>query len=704
MGDQERTYLERRQELTENAIKELLDKNSIPKFDHSDFLKKKTKPIVIALAISGGGYRSMLIGAGVLEAYDSRTPLNNSNLGGLLQSLSYIGGISGGSWLVMSNFVNDFKPMYQTKSDHMSWSIHKQLLKGVPSFDPSPDRGHVYAGGSDEEPISSNKTIIKEYEGFFGSIRRAFRLGKAFIYNMADISKDTISPTAAKDHNKIDDTVAVSDSLFASIIGSLFLKNSYLSTKNSSQSSQERSWKEIFKYYKQLHTEVRDKRLAGFYLSITDYWGRALARRIFPREARAPGATITGCTRLPSFLKHEQPLPIICAVEKLPTYSVSSENSHLFEFTPFEFGSWDAYLNAFIPLRYLGSSLYDGKSTIKTNDPNVSICTSGFDNIGFITGTSSSLFNHVFMYIYSLLIDMKLTVAEAFEKILKPFGLDSNLKSLMHPQLHPDYALYSPNPFYGYHQVGSNITKSPHMYLVDGGDDGQNIPFHPFLRTARKVDIILAFDMTADAFNYPNGTVLGNSAKRFHSADSGIDQPYFLSFCGERRNNLSSFPNGLKGIGNVKSLFPRVPDAKEIVETGLHKRPVFFGCDLELDYPSLSKNDIDTFENREMIEHYLPPLIVYTANAELSYPSNQSTFQMSYSEEEIYGVVQNGYNLATFMNSSFYNTCLNCAILKREFDRAVLGLNPMITGNFSVPSQCVECYDEFCWHSSDSTR
>ena len=57
----------------------------------------------------------MLTGAGVILALDDRYPNSSLCLNGLLQSTSYIAGISGGSWLVMSNFINDFEPIINYK-------------------------------------------------------------------------------------------------------------------------------------------------------------------------------------------------------------------------------------------------------------------------------------------------------------------------------------------------------------------------------------------------------------------------------------------------------------------------------------------------------------------------------------------------------------------------------------------------------------
>lgn len=55
----------------------------------------------IGIATSGGGWRALMSGAGVIEAFDSRT--SKSKLGGLLQSATYLAGLSGGGWLVSTS-------------------------------------------------------------------------------------------------------------------------------------------------------------------------------------------------------------------------------------------------------------------------------------------------------------------------------------------------------------------------------------------------------------------------------------------------------------------------------------------------------------------------------------------------------------------------------------------------------------------------
>lgn len=94
----------------------------------------------IGIALSGGGYRALMNGAGAIKAFDSRT--NNSTasgqLGGLLQSATYVSGLSGGSWLVGSIYINNFTTIssLQTHEKGEVWQFKNSILKG-------PDTGGI---------------------------------------------------------------------------------------------------------------------------------------------------------------------------------------------------------------------------------------------------------------------------------------------------------------------------------------------------------------------------------------------------------------------------------------------------------------------------------------------------------------------------------------------------------------------------------
>jgi lysophospholipase len=67
----------------------------------------------LGIAVSGGGYRAALFGAGVMNALDGRnSTAASTGTGGLLQSATYLTALSGGSWLVTSLIQANF-PLIQ---------------------------------------------------------------------------------------------------------------------------------------------------------------------------------------------------------------------------------------------------------------------------------------------------------------------------------------------------------------------------------------------------------------------------------------------------------------------------------------------------------------------------------------------------------------------------------------------------------------
>lgn len=96
--------------------------------------KNSTNLPNVGIAISGGGYRAMLNGGGVLKAFDSRTENSTSSgqLGGLLQSATYVAGLSGGSWLLASLYVNNFTTIGDLQADGTgeAWQLDQSILEG----------------------------------------------------------------------------------------------------------------------------------------------------------------------------------------------------------------------------------------------------------------------------------------------------------------------------------------------------------------------------------------------------------------------------------------------------------------------------------------------------------------------------------------------------------------------------------------------
>lgn len=583
------------------------------------FLYSKRIPLVqsstIAVAISGGGFRAMLIGAGFLTALDSRTP-GNSHLGGILQSSTYIAGISGGLWILVNNLLNDDEPMV----DNIS--------------------------------------------------KLASRLETPVLVGMGNVDVDKIRKKI--DLKNLQQTDLPQSSFKSSIVPSIL--SAFFSANGSSKPQSYRpSFRQTLDFYRDLNSEVRAKRLTGYPTSLTDYWGRALARKVFPSSQKHTYATFSSIRQFASFQNFSQPFPIVSSVEKAPGVEEDSVYSHVYEFNPYEFGSWDSYLNLFADTMYLGTPLFNGTTLLRAATDNATICVMGYDNLGFITGTSSSIFNTLFEYVFNMILKMELESSMLLSRVLKMFGITNALKS----RVRPEYAVYSPNPFYRMRntETGRSVARNKKLYLADGGDDGQNIPLNPFLVRDRQVDIVFAVDIGSERDNFPNGTSLQRTAQRYHTATSTRETPVFLK------------------DSTTRSIFPHVPSLDEYMENNYGRAPLFLGCDIKTDFPVLNVNLTNNMSSNDpsfqVWTNYTPPLIIYTANYNYSFLLNTSTFRTDYNPQEVYQMVKNGYNVATAGNDSNYSACVGCAILKRNLDKA--------QSTESLPIFCQSCLSKYCY-------
>lgn len=84
----------------------------------------------VGIAVSGGGYRAMMYGAGVIQGWDSRnSTANDRGVGGILQRADYFSGLSGGSWLTGSLAINNW-PTTQALNDEV-YNLESNLV--IPS-------------------------------------------------------------------------------------------------------------------------------------------------------------------------------------------------------------------------------------------------------------------------------------------------------------------------------------------------------------------------------------------------------------------------------------------------------------------------------------------------------------------------------------------------------------------------------------------
>jgi len=509
-----------------------LDRANISGFNASDYIVKASNdPRIlpnIGIAISGGGYRAMLNGAGFIAAADSRTEnsTNVGGIGGLLQSTTYISGLSGGAWLVGSVYINNFSTVTALRdgsSGSSLWQFGNSILKG---------------------PESNGLSIA----------------------NTAD-------------------------------------------------------------YYNVLVDDVDSKAEAGYETTITDYWGRALSFQLVNASNGGPAYTFSSIARDESFVSGETPFPVLVADGRAPGTTVISLNSTVYEFNPFELGSWDPTTYGFAPLRYIGSNFSSG--VIPPQLP----CVCGFDQVGFVMGTSSSLFNTFLLYINSTNVPEFFN--DAITSVLEEVGSEEN-----------DVALFKPNPFFGYNNETNENSQSTQLTLVDGGEDGQNVPLSPLFQPFRALDVVFAVDSSADTtFYWPNGTSLVASY---------------------RRSLNITLENG--------TVFPAIPDQSTFINLALNNHPSFFGCD--------SSNLTGE-----------APLIVYMPNAPYSLQSNFSTFKSDYNDTERNLMIQNGYDIATMGNGTVDNewlTCVGCAVISRSLFKT----------DTAVPAACTACFDRYCWNGT----
>ncbi|KAL2845253.1 lysophospholipase catalytic domain-containing protein [Aspergillus pseudoustus] len=531
LSTNETDWLEARHREVLSPMRDLLKRMNITGFDASAYINlvSNTSNVPnIGIAVSGGGYRAMLNGAGALKAFDSRTDNSTAvgHLGGLLQSATYVSALSGGGWLVGSVFLNNFTTIAELQASEQVWDLRNSILEG-------PDHKHLQ-----------------------------------------------LLHTAS--------------------------------------------------YWDDIVDAVHSKRDKGFNTSLTDYWGRALSYQFINASEGGPAYTFSSIALMDNFKKAQIPLPILVADGRNPGELLVGSNSTVYEFNPWEFGSPDPAIYGFAPMEYLGSDFSNGQ--VGANGS----CVRGFDNAGFVMGTSSSLFNQFILRLNSTSIPD--TLKSVIASILEAIGEANN-----------DIAAYK-NPFAGYSHTNASISSLSELNVVDGGEDGQNIPLHPLTQPNRHVDVIFAIDSSADVNSWPNGKSLVRTYER----------------------SLNS-----SGVGNGTT-FPSIPDTNTFINLGLNKRPTFFGCNpRNLTGPA--------------------PLVVYIPNAPYSHMSNTSTFDLSYSDEDRDAMILNGYNVATQANSTQdaqWAACVGCAILSRSADR---------TGT-TLPSVCSDCFQSYCWNGTLDDR
>lgn len=327
------------------------------------------------------------------------------------------------------------------------------------------------------------------------------------------------------------------------------------------------------------------------------------------------------------------------------TLSTSPKQYPIYETTPWEWGTYDDNIYGFTQLEYLGTQFVDG--SVPSNDT----CVRGFDNAGFITGTSSDIWNEkgddLVTYLREALSEVQVaapnsTTVQLFKYIIKEFlsATTSTNSTINGPASYP-------NPFYKYNTATSPVATETDLVVQDGGETSENIPLYPLIQRKRNVDVIFAVDsLGSDTYNndWPTGSAL-----------------------------VATYNRTLANLANDTS-FPPIPDVNTFLKYGLNSRPTFFGCNASsLPTPA--------------------PLIVYLPNHDVTYSSNYSLKQENFTDTQRDAVIMNGYNVATQGNGTLddqWSTCVGCAVLSRSLDR---------TGT-TVPEACTKCFQRYCWNGT----
>lgn len=317
LSPSEKAWLTKRRAATVQPMKDFMSRANIAGFDAESYLSDQANNVAnlpnIAIALSGGGYRALMNGAGSLAAMDNRTAgsTDQGGLGGLLQATTYLAGLSGGGWLVGSLFANSFASVSDIMNNTNVWQFQSSIFTG-----PS--------------------------------------------------------------------------------VGALGLST--------------------VEYWNDIRNQVNDKSGAGFQTSVTDYWGRALSYQLVGATDGGPASTWSSIASDQSFIDGNLPMPILVADGRDPGVTLVSINATNYELGPWEIGSFDPTVYGFVPTQYVGSNFSAGSVQAVGN------CVEGFDQVGFMMGTSSTLFNEFLVTNISDATGVPSFVGDALQGLVSMLG------------------------------------------------------------------------------------------------------------------------------------------------------------------------------------------------------------------------------------------------------------------------------------------
>ncbi|KAF2169207.1 hypothetical protein M409DRAFT_36163 [Zasmidium cellare ATCC 36951] len=544
LSDEETLWVEGRKHKVLEGLTSYLERLNLSDFDLETYLARlqqnEANVPALGMAISGGAWSSALTGTGALRAIDDRfSPAVEQRIGGLLQSLTYLAGLSGGSWPVMGLATYNF-----------------------PTIDAMVHAWHV------------------------------------------DISR----------------TTATTDTEHAATIQTMI-------------------------------EQIAPKHDAGYSLSYMDLLGRMFAYEFVEGPNGGMATTVSGIAELSKFREHNMPLPLWQAPQLVANDTsfygirVPADNAAIYEWTPFEVGSWTGP-EEFFPTKYLGTKMSDGLP--------VDNCVVGYDKASFMLGMAADAWNYWLLEAYSnntLGSFAKRNTEPPTNSITKragpPLSFLDGIASLFQQAygLTRNASLYVniPNPFTTSTSTANSTTTPTNLTLVDESEILQAIPLWGLAQPARGIDFIIAWDSDGDAapYSWNNGTSLYGTY--IYAKNHGVP-------------------------------FPIVPEPATFINRNYSIRPTFFGCDANL----TTTNDTQA------------PIILYLGNAPYSAYTNYSAFQSAFSDENIAVIMTNGFNQLSQGNGTLdaeWPECLGCAAIDRSL--AKVGMQRS--------EQCQRCLERYCW-------
>ncbi|GAB7337215.1 hypothetical protein MBLNU457_g2592t1 [Dothideomycetes sp. NU457] len=289
--------------------------------------------------------------------------------------------------------------------------------------------------------------------------------------------------------------------------------------------------------YATITADVMAKALSGYPVSLTDPYGRLLGYSLFDGADGGVGLTLSGLTSNSNFTSFNVPFPIFTSIGQDVTANGCTllPNSSQYEFTPYEFGSWDKGVSAFTNVKYLGSTLVNGKPLVP------GFCTLGFDNLGWVAGTTGDIFPSLCSSLTTSGSSTLSTANSTGNDLTALVPILEEAIAPLTPLLIPELFSQLPNPFYK-SSTSPTIAKMTQLAIGDGGLSGQADPIWPYIQpSGRRADVLFMADV-----GQPEGQNIYNTY-------------------------LAAQAAGL-------SRMPTIPSTATIQATGLANQATFFGC------------------------------------------------------------------------------------------------------------------------------